>query len=915
MAQVIINDIAPYTQTVSTAGQTVYSTDWTANYPSDVVVYYTPVGVAPDDATQILTSNAYNVAFIGSDNIVQVTLVTPAVNTGDVVTITRQTPADRENLYTNTNFTPSMLNNDFGILTLVDQQAQLVNQQIAPRYNYSASINVPVDTILPILAANQTWVKNSTNTAIIPIIPLSGSDVAGVQFIIQTANALVPDSQSLGTLTTGILKNNVVSSVGTLTISPSLTSLDSQSITTDSLPYGVGNSVFGVTSFSAFGRSLVADANQTDAQTTLGLLIGTNVQGWTATLQSLGVLGTTADRIAYTTGIDTWAETPVTTLSLALLADSTQAAAAATLGVLPLSGGTMTGSLILSGPATIGTEPVTLAQAQALFLNEQLACDVATTTDMPTWTYNNGSSGVGATLTAPTNGASTFDGITPSNGQRVFVINQTSNPAWQGPYTIVQGTGSSVTVLTRGTDWDQASEMNPGDIFAVVLGTLYGASQWMFAQTASITVGTTALTFTQLAGQGALLKVNNLSDLTNVTTAVSNLGLTIGTNTQAFNANLQSISGLGAAANQMIYTTGVDTWAATTANAFGRSFLGLTASLGGVIYSTASAAAVLAGTTTSNQMLQSGSSAAPAWSTSTWPQTTTINQLLYSNATNVVVGLATGNNGVLITGTTGIPSWLADGTTGQVLTATTGGPASWATLPSGGTVTSVSVTTALGISGTVATATTTPAITIAATGRWLNRQWLTSGTTYNPTAGTKTAFLRGVGGGGGTGGTSTAGGNGGQTTFTVSASNVLVCNGGIGAAVGGAPSLGGAAGTGSFATAGNPGLPGDAGVAGQTSLASGNGANSLLGSGAIGIYNAIGTGKNAAANTGGGASGMVSSTGFCYSGAGSGSYSEYILTAVTGTYTYAIGAGGTAGSGDEGGGVGGSGIIIIDEYS
>ena len=49
---------------------------------------------------------------------VQVTLVTPSI-LGDKVTITRMTPADRENLYTNTNFVPSMLNNDFGILHLL----------------------------------------------------------------------------------------------------------------------------------------------------------------------------------------------------------------------------------------------------------------------------------------------------------------------------------------------------------------------------------------------------------------------------------------------------------------------------------------------------------------------------------------------------------------------------------------------------------------------------------------------------------------------------------------------------------------------------------------------------------------------------------------------------------------------------
>ncbi len=141
----------------------------------------------------------------------------------------------------------------------------------------------------------------------------------------------------------------------------------------------------------------------------------------------------------------------------------------------------------------------------------------------------------------------------------------------------------------------------------------------------------------------------------------------------------------------------------------------LTASDGGIFYSTATAGAILAGTATANQMLQSGASTTPAWSTATYPATTTANQILYSSALNTVTGLATANNGVLITSAAGVPSILPDGTTGQVLTATTGAPPSWASPATSGTVTSVSVVTANGFAGTVATATTTPAITIETT--------------------------------------------------------------------------------------------------------------------------------------------------------------------------------------------------------
>lgn len=60
----------------------------------------------------------------------------------------------------------------------------------------------------------------------------------------------------------------------------------------------------------------------------------------------------------------------------------------------------------------------------------------------------------------------------------------------------------------------------------------------------------------------------------------------------------------------------------------------------------------------------------------------------------------------------GILTRLANGTTGQFLAATTGAAPSWGTPSGSGTVTTVSVTTANGVSGSVANSTTTPAITL-----------------------------------------------------------------------------------------------------------------------------------------------------------------------------------------------------------
>lgn len=135
-------------------------------------------------------------------------------------------------------------------------------------------------------------------------------------------------------------------------------------------------------------------------------------------------------------------------------------------------------------------------------------------------------------------------------------------------------------------------------------------------------------------------------------------------------------------------TIATGTWAGTNvALNHGGTNAALTASNGGIVWSNATQMQILAGTATANQALLSGSSATPAWSTATYPPTTTINQLLYSSAANTITGLATANSASLVTSSTGVPAWSGTMTNGQIIIGSTGATPTAATLTQGSGVT------------------------------------------------------------------------------------------------------------------------------------------------------------------------------------------------------------------------------------
>src|SRR5210317_2221181 len=113
-----------------------------------------------------------------------------------------------------------------------------------------------------------------------------------------------------------------------------------------------------------------------------------------------------------------------------------------------------------------------------------------------TVTYNNGSSGVGATLTLST-GISTLDGYTLVDGDRILIKDE-STQAHNGIYI-----RTSSTVFTRATDFDTTAEVASGDFLFVENGTTNGSNGYVQTETTT-TIGTSAINFEQFSGAGQI---------------------------------------------------------------------------------------------------------------------------------------------------------------------------------------------------------------------------------------------------------------------------------------------------------------------------------------------------------------------------------------------------------------------------
>ena len=326
-----------------------------------------------------------------------------------------------------------------------------------------------------------------------------------------------------------------------------------------------------------------------------------------------------------------------------------------------------------------------------------------------TTNINIGSATASSTTTTTFYGDVVINGTTTSlNANTLTVDDKNIDLGAVSSLSNISGTitGTTTTTTMTGTDTD-------GMISGMTLTKVSGIG--VFGGTATIISidSATQFTFTSAAANTIGAIVFNVGGATDVTAAGGGITLK-GTTDKTFNwtsatAGWTSSENISLAAGKDILLNGATsgtialeavaiagtntiTIPATTGTIYvssgtdvaltdGGTNASLTASNGGIVYSTASAMAILSGTATAGQHLQSGASGAPSWTTATFPGTAgtagtilrsnatnwvnststfadtyAVNTILYAGTANTVTGLATANSSVLVTSAAGVPS-------------------------------------------------------------------------------------------------------------------------------------------------------------------------------------------------------------------------------------------------------------------
>jgi hypothetical protein len=353
-------------------------------------------------------------------------------------------------------------------------------------------------------------------------------------------------------------------------------------------------------------------------------------------------------------------------------------------------------------------------------LNFHAACNYGSAAALPSYVYNNGTSGVGATITASANAALVLDGhtfVSPTDvGLRVLIKNETSgNAAYNGIYTVTAtGSAGAKFILTRATDYDTSgagtNEIDAGDFVLVLSGATLSNTSWVQQTPLPIVVGTTAITFTQF-GAPVLYTAGTGLSLVGTTFSIANTAVTANSYGSASSVGTFTVNAQGQLTAASDVNIAISASAVTSGTlAVARGGTGIASyTIGDLVYASGTTTlSTLADVATGNALISGGAATAPSWGK--------IGLATHVSGTLPVANGGTGQSaaltqyGVIYGLSTTAMSNTAAGATGQVLVGNTGAAPSWATVSST-LVSSIS----FGSTGLTPATATTGAVTVAGT--------------------------------------------------------------------------------------------------------------------------------------------------------------------------------------------------------
>jgi hypothetical protein len=296
-----------------------------------------------------------------------------------------------------------------------------------------------------------------------------------------------------------------------------------------------------------------------------------------------------------------------------------------------------------------------------------------------TVTYNNGTAGVGATLTnAGTQVALSIDGVALSVSDRVLVYTQ-ANATQNGVYVVTSvGSGSTNWVMTRSDDTDtygidSASALSEGSTFFVSAGNTGAGETYTCNTVGTIVFGTTNITFAQISSAQIYSAGTGLT-LTNTTFSITNTAVTAA-----------SYGSASSVPNYTVNAQGQLTFAASTPIAI--SYTAVSGLAASATTDTTNASNITSGTLPTARLSGSytgitgvGTIAAGTWQGSAIGPTYggtgftgyTTGDLIYASGASTLAKLAAGTNGYVLTMAAGVPSWAANSAVTTFSAGTTG---------------------------------------------------------------------------------------------------------------------------------------------------------------------------------------------------------------------------------------------------